>query len=65
MDRADDETHAAWVNYYTNEFAGDEYLTYRDLIEEFVECVKDYADSYWLDIISELLMMDIQKILLK
>jgi hypothetical protein len=54
MDRADDETHAAWVNYYTNEFAGNEYLAYRDLIQGFILRVKDYADGYWLDTTSEL-----------
>ncbi len=54
LDRADEETHSAWVNYYTNEFAGDEYLAYKDLIEGFIERVKDYADGYWLDTTSEL-----------
>ena len=54
LDRADDETQAAWVAYYTNEFAGDEYLAYKDLIEGFIERVKDYADGYWLDTTSAL-----------
>ena len=54
MDRADSITHAAWVDYYTNEFGGDEYLAYKDLIEGFVERVKDYSDGYWLDTTSEL-----------
>jgi len=49
LDRADSITHAAWVEYYTNEFGGDEYLAYRDLVEGFIERVKDYADGYWLD----------------
>ena len=49
MDGAADETQAAWVNYYTNEFAGDEYLAYKDLIEGYIARVKDYADGYWLD----------------
>ena len=54
LDRADSIPHAAWVDYYTNEFAGDEYLAYRDLVEGFVERVKDYADGYWLDTTAEL-----------
>ena len=54
LDRADSIPHAAWVDYYTNEFGGDEYLAYKDLIEGFVERVNDYADGYWLDTTSEL-----------
>ncbi|MFW2348017.1 MAG: T9SS type A sorting domain-containing protein [Wenyingzhuangia sp.] len=54
LDRADDEAHEAWVNYYTNEFAGDEYLAYKDLIEGFIGVVKEYADGYWLDTTSAL-----------
>jgi len=46
--------HAAWVTYYTNNFAGNEYLAYRDLIQGFILRVKDYADGYWLDTTSEL-----------
>jgi len=49
LDRADSITHAAWVDYYNNEFSGDEYLAYKDLVEGFVERVTDYADAYWLD----------------
>ncbi|MEP5600841.1 MAG: hypothetical protein ABJL44_07430, partial [Algibacter sp.] len=49
MDRASDEVKAAWLTYYTNEFAGSEYLAYEDLIQGFVERMKDYADGYWLD----------------
>jgi len=54
LDRADSITHAAWVDYYTNEFAGDEYLAYKDLIEGFIARVKDYADGYWLDTTGQL-----------
>ncbi|MDO7172426.1 T9SS type A sorting domain-containing protein [Mariniflexile sp. AS56] len=56
LDRADVETQAAWVDYYTNhiDFAGDEYLAYKDLVEGFIERVKDYADAYWLDTTGEL-----------
>lgn len=54
MDRADAETQAAWVNYYTNNFGGDEYLAYENLIEGYIARVKDYADGYWLDTTSEL-----------
>jgi len=38
-----------WTNYYTNEFAGDEYAAYENLVAGFIEQVKDYADGYWLD----------------
>ncbi|MFD1016053.1 T9SS type A sorting domain-containing protein [Winogradskyella rapida] len=58
LDRAIDDgadIEAAWINYYTNNFAGDEYAAYKDLIEGFVLEVKDYADGYWLDTTSELL----------
>ena len=48
------EAHAAWVTYYTNNFAGDEYAAYRDLIEGFILEVKDYTDGYWLDTTSDL-----------
>ena len=54
LDRADSITHAAWVDYYTNEFAGDEYSAYKNLIEGFIERVKDYADGYWLDTTGQL-----------
>lgn len=54
LDRADEETHEAWVNYYTNKFNGDEYAAYRDLIQGFVLQVKDYTDGYWLDTTAEL-----------
>jgi len=54
LDRADDDTQAAWADYYTDKFAGDEYLAYRDLVEGYVERVKDYADGYWLDTTTEL-----------
>ena len=54
LDGADAETHAAWVNYYTNEFGGNEYLAYKDLIEGYIEQVKDYADGYWLDTTAKL-----------
>jgi hypothetical protein len=54
FDRLDDETHALWVNYYTNKFAGDEYLAYKDLVQGFILRIKDYADAYWLDTTSEL-----------
>jgi hypothetical protein len=49
LDRASDEVKAAWLTYYTNNFGGNEYLAYRDLIQGFVESVKDYADGYWFD----------------
>ncbi|MDN3663913.1 T9SS type A sorting domain-containing protein [Algibacter miyuki] len=54
LDRADDAAHAAWVNYYTSEFAGDEYLAYKDLIQGYILRIKDYADGYWLDTTAEL-----------
>ena len=47
--------HASWVTYYTNNFAGNEYLAYKDLVQGFILRVKDYADGYWLDTSSELL----------
>ena len=49
MDRASDEAQAAWNTYYTEQFSGDEYLAYKDLIQGFVVRFKDYADGYWLD----------------
>ncbi|MEM9857282.1 MAG: carbohydrate-binding protein, partial [Bacteroidota bacterium] len=49
MDRADPVVKTAWINYYTNNFNGNEYLAYRDLIEGFIKRVKNYADGYWLD----------------
>ncbi|MEP2169427.1 MAG: T9SS type A sorting domain-containing protein [Polaribacter sp.] len=48
------DIEAAWINYYTNNFAGDEYAAYRNLIEGFILQVKDYADGYWLDTTAEL-----------
>ena len=57
LDRAKDDGAAietAWINYYTNNFAGNEYAAYRDLIEGFILQVKDYADGYWLDTTAEL-----------
>ncbi|WP_139959462.1 hypothetical protein [Flavicella sediminum] len=54
FDRLDEATHQKWVNYYTNNFAGDEYLAYRDLIQGYIYRVKDYADGYWLDTTAEL-----------
>lgn len=54
FDRLDDKTQALWKAYYTNKFAGDEYLAYRDLIQGFIVRVKDYADGYWLDTTAEL-----------
>ena len=41
--------HAAWVAYYTNEFGGNEYEAYKDLVQGFIVRVKEYADGYWLD----------------
>ena len=46
--------HAAWVTYYTNNFAGDEYAAYKDLVQGFIVRVKDYADGYWLDTTAQL-----------
>lgn len=43
------EIKAAWDAYYTNNFNGDEYAAYKNLIQGFIEQVKDYADGYWLD----------------
>ncbi|MBU2939807.1 T9SS type A sorting domain-containing protein [Lacinutrix sp. C3R15] len=57
LDRAIDDgadIEAAWINYYTNNFAGDEYAAYKDLIEGFVLEVKEYADGYWLDTTAQL-----------
>lgn len=45
MVRASDEAQAAWLAYYTKEFAGDEYLAYEQLIQGFIERFKDYADG--------------------
>ena len=55
VDGAPDEVKAAWHVYYTNNFGGNEYLAYRDLIRGFVENVKDYADGYWFDTTGELI----------
>ena len=46
--------HAAWVTYYTNNFAGDEYAAYRDLVQGFILRIADLADGYWLDTTAEL-----------
>jgi len=46
--------HAAWITYYTNEFEGNEYAAYRDLVQGFILRIKDYADGYWLDTTAEL-----------
>lgn len=54
MQRASDEVKAAWIDYYTKEFEGDQYLAYENLIEGFIERVKDYTDGYWLDTTSSL-----------
>lgn len=48
------DIESAWISYYTNNFGGDEYAAYRDLIEGFVMQIKDYADGYWLDTTREL-----------
>lgn len=55
LDRASDETEAAWIDYYTVNFAGDEYLAYRDLVQGFIPAIAEYADGYWFDTTSELL----------
>jgi len=55
LDRASAEVKASWLAYYTNNFGGNEYLAYRDLIQGFVENVKDYADGYWFDTAGELI----------
>ena len=44
----------AWINYYNNDFNGNEYAAYRDLIEGFVLEMRDYADGYWLDTTAQL-----------
>ena len=49
FDRLDAKTHKTWVNYYKNNFNGNEYLAYKDLVQGFVLRVKDYADGYWFD----------------
>ncbi|WP_179338493.1 T9SS type A sorting domain-containing protein [Winogradskyella ludwigii] len=49
LDRASDETKAAWVDYYTANFEGDEYLAYRDLVQGFIPAIAEYADGYWFD----------------
>jgi len=54
FDRADDETHEAWVDYYTREFDGDEYAAYRFVVQGFISRIKDYADGYWLDTTTKL-----------
>ncbi|MDW5290824.1 T9SS type A sorting domain-containing protein [Formosa sp. PL04] len=54
FERASDEVQAAWLAYYTNNFDGNEYAAYENLIEGFIENVKDYADGYWLDTVYKL-----------
>jgi len=54
LDRASDEVKAAWLNYYTVNFGGDEYLAYRNLIQGFIPAIAEYADGYWLDTTSDL-----------
>ncbi|QXP71059.1 T9SS type A sorting domain-containing protein [Polaribacter sp. R2A056_3_33] len=49
LDRASDETQAAWVNYYTTKFDGNEYLAYKNLVQGFIPAVAEYADGYWFD----------------
>lgn len=46
---ATDEQTAAWENYYTTKFGGDEYAAYKDLMMGFVSRTKDMCDGYWLD----------------
>jgi hypothetical protein len=53
-DTANTAIKPAWVTYYTNNFGGDEYAAYRNLMEGFIEQVKDYADGYWLDTVDGL-----------
>jgi len=55
LDRAPENVRASWLAYYTNYFGGNEYLAYRDLIQGFVEKIKDYADGYWFDTTGELI----------
>ncbi|WP_179351278.1 T9SS type A sorting domain-containing protein [Winogradskyella vidalii] len=55
LDRASDETEAAWVDYYTANFDGDEYLAYRDLVQGFIPAIAEYADGYWFDTTNTLL----------
>lgn len=54
LDRASDEVKEAWIAYYNNNFAGDEYAAYENLVQGFVEEIKDYADGYWLDTTGQL-----------
>ncbi len=54
LDRASDETQAAWTAYYTANFGGDEYLAYKDLVQGFIPAVAEYADGYWFDTTSTL-----------
>lgn len=46
---ATDEQQAAWENYYTTKFGGDEYAAYKDLMMGFISRTKDMCDGYWLD----------------
>nr|WP_299069490.1 discoidin domain-containing protein [uncultured Allomuricauda sp.] len=54
FERATTAIQDAWVAYYTNNFGGDRYAAYRDLIQGFILNVKDYADGYWLDTVGNL-----------
>lgn len=54
LEAQDPEAYNAWVTYYTDNFGGDEYLAYKDLVQGFVLRIKDYADGYWLDTTKEL-----------
>ena len=49
LNRASDETQAAWTAYYTANFGGDEYVAYKDLVQGFIPAVAEYADGYWFD----------------
>ncbi|WP_179351272.1 T9SS type A sorting domain-containing protein [Winogradskyella vidalii] len=43
------EILAAWENYYTTEFAGDEALAWRTLVKGYLERFQGLVDGYWLD----------------
>lgn len=47
--RASDEAKAAWKDFYTKNYGGDQYAAYKDLIKGYVSRLAPFADAYWLD----------------
>lgn len=54
VDDTEAEILEAWINYYTNEFDGDEGLAWRTLAKGYFERFKGLADGYWIDNVSSL-----------